>query len=42
MTYFFWIRRVFGGPIEKIKVTARDTWEASDMLPPCVYWDFAS
>lgn len=40
--YYFWIRRKHGASLEWVKVSAIDSHEAVKVLPPNVYWDFAS
>ena len=39
--YRVWIRRLVNSPYELIIITALDSIEAMNLIPPCVSWDFS-
>jgi hypothetical protein len=39
-TYWFWVIREHGGPIEKLRVDAADSGAAVELIPRCVSWNF--
>jgi hypothetical protein len=39
--YKFYVRLTHASEITTEEVIARDSWDAINRLPVCVYWDFA-